>query len=116
MGRPVFKYFAVLKGFGRHLPVVLMGWSAAFGIFALGFLVSDRQWFPYEAIAEAKVNAKVAYMRLSEPGRIRAALNWTDVAPADLQKRRIEVHHEVDDGAAFLLTGGEGQFLEYCPE
>src|SRR5262249_23620816 len=37
-------------------------------------------------------------------------------SPGELPKHRIVVREPVDDGSAFLLTGGEGQFLEHCPE
>jgi len=40
----------------------------------------------------------------------------TDLKPEDGVRHRIMAHEPVSDDANFLMTGGEGQYLDYCPE
>ncbi len=58
----------------------------------------------------------ITWQKLFNSGRLREVGDWQDISPADMPKHRIIVEEPVDDGAAFLMTGGEAEFLDYCPE
>ena len=109
-----------LMGLGRFLvrflPLVFVGWGLLFSGFVGGYLVGDLHRFPYNYLKEAHQTVIVVWEKITNAERIREVGAWSDVSPADLPKRRISAKHGIDDGAGFLLTGGKGQFLEYCPE
>src|SRR5215813_10313794 len=97
-----------------YLPVALMAWGVGFGLFLLGFLVADLHWFPRDALEDARLALSIAFGQIVDGNRVREVSNWSDISPQDLAMHRIVAVRPVDDGAAFLMTGGEGQFLEYC--
>src|SRR5215471_2134973 len=100
----------------RQIPLVLMVWGFAFAFFMYGFLVSDRHWFPYESLVQARTAALfIRNRKIMGDGvpEIRASAN---VSSADVKQQRMVAREPVEDGDPLLLTGGEGQFLDYCPE
>ena len=101
----------------RALPLVLMAWGFAVAFFIYGFLVSDRQWFPYETLVEVRDLALfVRNRRISGHGLPEVRVPASDVRAEEVGKQRLVVSEPVDDGYGLLLTGGQGQYLEYCPE
>ena len=99
----------------RHLPAVLFIWAFGFCAFFYGYLVGDNHWFPYQALDSARVAAWMIHFKMDN-GRIREMGAFTDIEPGEGRAQRIVAEQEVRDDADFLLTGGEGQYLEYCPE
>jgi hypothetical protein len=100
----------------RRMPAVLLVWAFVCVVFLYGFQVGSRQWFPAGALNDARTAAYILRFKLNNTERIREFVDWTDFTPAEGMKRRVVVHEPVNDVANFLLNGGEGQYLEYCPE
>jgi len=44
------------------------------------------------------------------------SLGMDRLKPEDGVRHRIMAHEPVSDDANFLMTGGEAQYLDYCPE
>ena len=111
------RYFSTSARFvARYLPIALMAWGAGLALFIAGFLVGDLHLPSYNQLSEARVAVTIAWRKLLNPDRLPFPGPWSDVPAGDVQKHRVVSHEPVDDDSAFLITGGEAQFLEYCPE
>src|SRR5215471_7403651 len=92
-----------------------MAWALAFASFFYGYLVGDRHWFPYHALDGARVAGWIVHFKLNND-RIRELGTFTEFTREDGMKHRIVTEEPVNDDADLLFTGGEGQYLEFCPE
>jgi hypothetical protein len=99
----------------RYLPVALMAWGLGFALFMLGFLVGALHLPSYDQIEEARLTALIAWRKLTDSDRLPSLGPWSDVSLDQIQKHRVVVKEPVNDDSAFLVTGGEAQFLEFCP-
>ena len=106
----------VLRAITRYLPIALFAWSVVFAAFVYGFLLGDLRLRFYNGLEDTRIAVVILWEKVFNPNRIREAGQWSDIAPSEIHKHRVVVHEPVDDDAAFLLTGGQAQFLEYCPE
>jgi len=109
---------AVLTKWAQHLeprmPLILLVFACAFAIFFGGYLVGDRHYPPYGVLKDAQTAFAVLKTQLKS-SRIRSVVNETKISVAEGMKQRVMSLVPVDDDNSFLLTGGEGQYLEYCP-
>lgn len=97
-----------------RLPLLLMVWAFGFVAFLYGYLARDQHWFPFETLNNARIAAwMIGHKR--DGNRLREFDGWSDYSSADGKKRRVLAVSPVADKADFLLTGGAGQYLEYCP-
>jgi hypothetical protein len=93
-----------------------MAWGAGLALFILGFLVGDLHLPSYDRFENARLAAMITWRKVFDGDRLPSLGPWSDVSPDDVQRHRIVVKEPVDDDSAFLITGGEAQFLEFCPE
>jgi hypothetical protein len=100
----------------RYIPLVLMVWGIAFSAFIYGFLLGHLRLPSFSRFEDARLALVISWGKVLDPNRIRELGAWTDISPDDIQKSRIVAHEPVEDESALMLTGGEAQFLEYCPE
>jgi hypothetical protein len=100
----------------RGVPVILLAWAFGCVAFLYGYQVGDRHWFPFAALNDARVAAHIIRFKLQHPDRVRALRQWTNISPDDGKMMRVISEEPVNDDTNFLLSGGPGQYLEYCPD
>src|SRR5262245_34763194 len=99
-----------------RMPAILLAWAFGCLVFLYGYQVGFRRWYPWGAIDGARVAAHIIGYKVLHYDRIRADAQLTAISPEEGKKYRVVVKQPVSDDADFLLNGGEGQYLEYCPQ
>jgi hypothetical protein len=102
------------KSWTTRLPNVLIVWGLIVCALLYGTLAGANKWFPYAAVDAASNAAWVVKHKL-DFNRIREIGAETDFAPDDGMRHRIAIDVPVADRDYMMLTGGEGQYLEWCP-
>lgn len=103
---------------GRALPRAIFVVSVGVLCFAIGFILRDNHWFPYQTIANAK---KTFYSLLLQKSRVfpDQFIDWSGGDPNDVERNRIVVRAaapDADNDEHFLLNGGLDEYVEYCPK
>ena len=112
MGRFIRRF---VKFSSLRMSTVLLFWSVGFCAFLYGYLSSEARWFPHSILLDARNALPVLRAKLNA-NRVPEEPTRTDFSVAEGARRRVVVKEPGDDGSAFLMTGGVGQYLEYCPE
>ncbi len=92
--------------------------STAIIAFILGFFVTEKEWFPFSILHNARKTEQTIRLQLFPPFAPEQFLGFSDLRPADAAENRIRVLAPAPAAPAdehFLVTGGFDQYLDYCP-
>lgn len=99
-------------------PTVRIALSAAIIAFILGFYLTEKQWFPYSILHDARKTEQSIRLQLFPPFAPEQFIGFSDLRPADAPKNRIRIVSPAPAAPAdehFLMAGGFDQYLDYCP-
>lgn len=97
-----------------RLPKVLFAFSVMLAVFAYGYQTSERDWFPKRIITESISfyhNLKFQLWGYRKYGIVRT----NEVLPSAVERSRVVGLSPSGGAEKLLISGGAGQFLEYCP-
>ncbi|MGH6875882.1 MAG: arylsulfotransferase family protein [Rhizomicrobium sp.] len=92
--------------------------SAAIIAFLLSFYLTEKKWFPYSILHNARKTEQTIRLQLFPPFAPEQFLGFSDLRPADAPRNRIRIlapAPAAPAGEHFLLAGGFDQYLDYCP-
>jgi hypothetical protein len=100
-------------------PAISFALSAAIIAFILGFYTTEKKWFPWSLLHDARKTEQSIRMQLFPPFAPEQFIGFSDEIAADAPASRIRIMAPAPAAPAgehFLLMGGFDQYLDYCPK
>ncbi len=102
----------------RVAPALRIALSAGVIAFLVGFYLTEKKWFPYGLLNDARKTEQTIRLQLFAPFAPEQFIGFSGLSATDAARSRIRILALARDAAPdenFLVMGGLDQYLDYCP-